>query len=313
MAPAFPKGSMVLVTGVNGFIGSHVADQLMKAGYRVRGTTRNISKVQGLSALWKEKFGEQRFQLATVEDMAKEGAFDEVIKGVFGVAHVASNLTSEADSNKVIPEVLAGEPSVKRFVFTSSSTTITAPIPNKEFVIDENGWNEVDIKAAWAPPPYNNDRKWAVYGSSKMEAERALWKFVKERKPQFVVNAVLPNANFGKILVKGQPASTGDWVTSLFKGNIDALKNAPPQWFVDVQDNARIHVAALINPEIQNERIIAFAEPYNANDILKILRTLRPDHEFPEDFVDDNVLKQDFGQSGWTSLTESLRRTIENL
>jgi hypothetical protein len=32
---------------------------------------------------------------------------------------------------------------------------------------------------------------------------------------------------------------------------------------VDVQDDARIHVAALINPEIQNERIIVFAEPYN--------------------------------------------------
>jgi hypothetical protein len=96
-------------------------------------------------------------------------------------------------------------------------------------VIDENGWNEADFKAAWAPPPYNDDRKWAVYGSSKMEAERALWKFVKEQKPGFVVNAVLPNANFGKILVKGQPASTGDWVTTLFKGNTDSLKNSPPR------------------------------------------------------------------------------------
>jgi len=62
-----------------------------------------------------------------------------------------------------------------------------------------------------------------------MEAERALWKFVKEQKPGFVVNAVLPNANFGKILVKGQPASTGDWVTTLFNGNTDALKNSAPR------------------------------------------------------------------------------------
>lgn len=123
----------------------------------------------------------------------------------------------------------AKETNVKRFVFTSSSTAITAPIPNKEFLIDENGWNEADIKAAWAPPPYNDDRKWAVYGSSKTEAEKALWKFVKEQKPAFTVNAVLPNANFGKILVKGQPASTGNWVTTLFNGNTDALKNSPPR------------------------------------------------------------------------------------
>jgi nucleoside-diphosphate-sugar epimerase len=69
--------------------------------------------------------------------------------GVSGVTHVASNLTFDSDPNKVIPEVLAGvngilksaakEPSVKRFVYTSSSTAITAPIPNKEFIIDENG------------------------------------------------------------------------------------------------------------------------------------------------------------------------------
>jgi hypothetical protein len=35
-------------------------------------------------------------------------------------------------------------------------------------------WNEEDIKAAWAPPPYNDDRKSVVYGSSKAEAEKAL-------------------------------------------------------------------------------------------------------------------------------------------
>lgn len=81
MTPAIPKGSIVLITGVNGYIGSHVADQLMEAGYRVRGTTRHVSKVQGLKALWEKKFGKGRFELAIVEDMAKEGAFDDAVKG----------------------------------------------------------------------------------------------------------------------------------------------------------------------------------------------------------------------------------------
>jgi len=85
MAPTIPKGSIVLVTGVNGFIGSHVADLLMEAGYRVRGTTRHVSKVQELSALWKQKFGEGKFEVFTVENMAKEGAFDEAIKGIINI------------------------------------------------------------------------------------------------------------------------------------------------------------------------------------------------------------------------------------
>lgn len=37
-APAIAPGSLTLVTGVNGFIGSHIADQLLSLGYRVRGT-----------------------------------------------------------------------------------------------------------------------------------------------------------------------------------------------------------------------------------------------------------------------------------
>lgn len=58
-----------------------------------------------------------------------------------------------------------------------------------------------------------------------------IWKFAKEKKPQFVVNTVLPNANFGTILDKNLSASTGSWVTELYKGKkqeIDARKFSWP-------------------------------------------------------------------------------------
>lgn len=51
MAPAIPKDSLVLVTGINGYLGSHVADQFLEAGYRVRGTTRDLKKVDGLKSI----------------------------------------------------------------------------------------------------------------------------------------------------------------------------------------------------------------------------------------------------------------------
>lgn len=81
MAPEIPKDSIFLVTGVSGYIGSHVADQLMQAGFRIRGTTRNMSKVQGLSALWEKKFSKDRFEMVTVSNMSRDGAFDEAVKG----------------------------------------------------------------------------------------------------------------------------------------------------------------------------------------------------------------------------------------
>jgi hypothetical protein len=39
-----------------------------------------------------------------------------------------------------------------------------------------------------------------------------------------------------------------------------ALLTIFTEWFVDVQDSARLHVAALTNPDVKNERIIAYAE-----------------------------------------------------
>jgi nucleoside-diphosphate-sugar epimerase len=82
MALALPKDSLVLVTGVNGYIGSHVADQFLEAGYRVRGTAREIAKAEGLKHLWEKKYGPGRFEVVAVPDMAVEGAFDEAVKGM---------------------------------------------------------------------------------------------------------------------------------------------------------------------------------------------------------------------------------------
>ena len=254
---------------------------------------------------------------------------DHDTKGVSGVVHVASVVTFDHDPNKVIPQVIAGAvnaieaaaktPSVKRFVYTSSSTAITAPRPNEKYELKVEDWNTADVEAAWKPPPYEPTRNWAVYGASKTQAEQAIWKFAKEKKPDFVVNAVLPNANIGEILSEKQPASTGAWAKALYYGGLDKVKDIPPQWMVNVKDTARIHVSALIDADVENERILAYAYPFNWNDILASLRSLYPDKTFNEDIpnaprdlsIVDNSrgaeLLRAHGREGWTSLEESVK------
>ncbi|TGO58120.1 hypothetical protein BCON_0058g00020 [Botryotinia convoluta] len=336
MSPAIPKDSTVLVTGINGYIGSHVADQLLKAGYRVRGTTRDASKMKNLLDLWEEQYGKNRVEVAVVPNMAEDGAFDEAVKGVTGIAHVASNMSFSPNPNDVIPECLAGvngllksaaaEPSVKRFVITSSSMAATSPKPNKEFYIDENTWNDEDVEAAHAPPPYEPSRIWSVYGASKVESERAVWDFVKEKKPGFVANAVLPDTNMGLVLDASQ-GSTGGLIRLLYLGDNSRIKDLPPQYFIDVQDTGRLHVSALIDEDVKNERLFAFAEPFNANTLLRTFRKIRPDAKIMDDYHDDSIndlskvanqraeelLKRDFGRAGFTSLEESLANNIQGL
>ena len=77
-----PPGSTVLVTGANGFIGSHVADQLLQAGYLVRGTSRDTAKTLWLTELFDKKYGKGKFEPFVVEDMVESGAFDEACKGM---------------------------------------------------------------------------------------------------------------------------------------------------------------------------------------------------------------------------------------
>lgn len=80
--PVIPQGSIILVTGVNGFIGSHVADQLIQAGYIVRGTTRNIDKTAWLKDMFDANYGRGKFEAVVVEDMAEPRAFEEACKGL---------------------------------------------------------------------------------------------------------------------------------------------------------------------------------------------------------------------------------------
>ena len=251
------------------------------------------------------------------------------------MSHVASVLTFDPDPNKVIPDVISGainaitaaskQSSVKRFVYTSSSTAISQPKPNVAFTISTGDWNNEDVEAAWKPPPYEQERKWAVYGASKTQAEQKMWDFVKDHKPGFVLNSVLPDTNFGEILSHKEPASTAGKVKDMFNGDVTGLMYLPPQWMVNVKDTARLHVAGLVDPEVENERILAFAYPFNCNDILACLRKLFPDKRFPEDIEDNSrdlsqvdnsrgaELLKKFGRPGWTGLEETIRENIEDL
>ena len=78
---ALPKGSLVLVTGANGWIASHIVDQLLQAGFNVRGTSRDASKAEWLTEYTTEKYGSGRYEIAVVPDMSVEGAFDDAVKG----------------------------------------------------------------------------------------------------------------------------------------------------------------------------------------------------------------------------------------
>lgn len=95
---------------------------------------------------------------------------------------------------------------------------------------------------------------------------------------------------------------------------------------IDVIDDARIHLAAAIDASVSNERIIAFAHPWNINTVIEACRSARPHAKLPDLIPDpgqdlsepDNelgaeLLKKWWGQDGYKSLLQSVIENLEGL
>lgn len=94
-----------------------------------------------------------------------------------------------------------------------------------------------------------------------------------------------------------------------------------------MQDTSRLHVIGLLDPAVNDERIFAFARPYNYTDVIGILRKLRPHRQLPDppenegrDLSDvkpskraEELLKEFFKRPGWVSMEDSLAQGIVDI
>ncbi|KAI0972448.1 hypothetical protein F4678DRAFT_471957 [Xylaria arbuscula] len=321
---ALPKGSLSLVTGASGYIASNVIFEALEAGYRVRGTARSASKKTT------DAFKSSEYEHVVVTHIDAEGAFDDAVRGVSAIIHVASPTQWSSDPEEVVKPAVnsvksimtsaMGEPTVRSFVYTSSSVATTMAKPNQEFIIDKDLWNtDVDALVTEKADPG------LVYSASKVQAERAVWDFAKEHSPNFAVNTVVPNFNIGRII--GEKSNSSAILLDVFKGNSGfAFVTFPPQHMINVIEDARLHLIAAIDRTVVNERVLAFAYPCNWNDILDVFRELWPDKEFPSNNpalgrdlskVDNTLgiklLRKWYGTESYTDLKESIKQQFESV
>ncbi|KAH7672159.1 Dihydrokaempferol 4-reductase protein [Dioscorea alata] len=152
------------VTGATGYIGSWLVQSLLKKGYLVHATARDLDKArQVLSNLG----GNGKLKIFKA-DLDEEGSFDEAVKGCIGVFHVAASMEFNCDANQniessILAPALRGTTnllqscskvgSVKRVIFTSSISTITAKDENGEWIhkIDESCLNPANL--VWKKRP----------------------------------------------------------------------------------------------------------------------------------------------------------------
>ncbi|KAM5511150.1 aldehyde reductase ii [Fusarium oxysporum f. sp. phaseoli] len=294
---AIPKGSWVLVTAANGHTGSHIVFELLKRDFKVRGTVRDLESSQWLlEDDFVSKYAERGHIELVVADTTKPHDFDRAVQGVAAVIHVAVIGDLVPDPNVAIPATIesalsvcraaAKEPSVKRFVFTSSFWAAAFPVPGVgDTITNLDTWNDAAVQAAWAPPPYESDRIMPVYFAAKVEAEKAVWKFVKDEKLPWVVNSVSPCVILGDLRDDKHLRSVPpQLIEQLYLGNLEKLQT-PAMYYSHVTDVAIIHVAAAIDPEVHGRRIQVLAASFTWNDCLDILRSAYPNRNFVDNFI----------------------------
>jgi nucleoside-diphosphate-sugar epimerase len=217
-------------------------------------------------------------------------------------------------------EAAAKESSVKNVVVTSSSTACVQPEPGKPYHVDSSTWNEAS-KAAWTLPPAPDFQRMLMnYSCAKTEEERACWDFVEKHKPNFTFNTVLPTVVFGKLTSPentGFPSSTGA-LKYMWEGSKVGAGAVFGQWFVDSEDVALLHLAALTLGDVQHQRLIAFGHPFTWGEIIDIFKKLAPEREFMNRFEEqpdlgtvDNakeieILKRLGRKDGFKTLEESI-------
>ncbi|KAH7128897.1 hypothetical protein EDB81DRAFT_859940 [Dactylonectria macrodidyma] len=329
-----PKGSLVLITGATSYLASYVIKYFLEHGYRVRGIVRNLPKAAWLTEEVFPSFAQRNlFDLVEIPDLAASNAFDSVIANSkpSAVLHFATPFNFSPDPNKVIPQAVDAvlnllrsavkEPFVKRFVYTSTIGTVYSPTSGSPATLTKDSWNDAALERAWAPPPYEPERAPFVYAASKVEAERAMFKFVEDNDPGFTVNAVNPFLVIGPVLNKRHLKGTGGWIRNVYNGEPGLLAVIPPSCQVNVQDIAVLHVAAALDPGVCGERLLAWGEPFNLNTVLAILRRQYPNREMiddtpPQQLCQARIGSEDFllrllkkwgGRDRWITLEQGVR------
>eukprot|EP00914_Ancora_sagittata_P013490 GHVO01026547.1.p1 GENE.GHVO01026547.1~~GHVO01026547.1.p1 ORF type:complete len:397 (+),score=40.31 GHVO01026547.1:111-1193(+) len=248
----------VLVTGASGYIATHVVQQLLKAGYSVRGTVRSLVNEQKVKPL-KELCPDAAHPLELVEaDLNDPECWDKAVEGCSHVMHTASPFPSSTPKDpekEIIRPAVDGalnvlqacaKHQVKRVVLTSSIAAVSGGLgdPDKpDHVFSEVDWTNSDQAGIDS------------YVKSKTLAERAAWDFVEKLSDEerFELATINPGYVVGPVLSGSADATSMEIPRRLMQKELPMLAKLY-MVVCDVRDVAQAHVNAMTIPEAAGNR-----------------------------------------------------------
>lgn len=253
----------IMVTGGNGYLGSHIVYFLLQKGVSVKVSVSDLSDATRYSHL-KTLHGDKRLEIVEGKLTDKE-CWKTILEGCSAIIHVASPTPFKAPKQElevIYPAVegtlailhAAVALGIRRVVMTSCFSAIKGG--KYKLTYNEDAWGE--------PENVTSIEK------SKIFAERAAWYFCKENLDKIDLTVICPGFLLGPCIQTHCDFSSGLFFKKFMDGRLTSiLKMHVP--LCDVRDAALVHMQALWNSSSINNRYICVQSSHWLEDFSKIL------------------------------------------
>jgi nucleoside-diphosphate-sugar epimerase len=222
----------ILITGANGFIGTHLCNELSNRNFKFRATARSANENNFADFV--------RCDLETTESLNQLIDGCDMVVHLAGRAHVTSDDSQEKYqvTNEFVTQRLANaaaQNGIARFVYISSIK-----------VNGESSGPGLPIRQSDTPNPLDN------YGRSKLAAELALQEICRVNNMDYVI--IRPTLVYGK----GVKANFSALISAVKRGlplPIATVKNV--RSMIGINNLIDLIVATCTNPKAANQTFLA--------------------------------------------------------